>query len=601
MMSNDTSLKSGFKIKIVNEDDHSIQFQIGLLKRWLDPKGEWEVEIDPSEESMKYCRAWFNGIQLKANKFMIMEEKNVKYMIRKDDGIYRANFDGTNEVCQNTFDVESLLSHRMAQMKFVGVYKVKIVNEDDHPILFEIDGNKKWIEPTEEFEVTINSKSKGICAAWFNEAHQEPMEFSIWAEKDTKFMVRKDDGIYKADFDGTNEICHVKLKVESYLEQRIGKLKCLSACKILTDGIVHTLSSKDAFDMDIEGNLIDYETTGEVMEESIEENDISTEMTDSGKEPADENDQTLSVNNTKRQQALYLIGKAFISAKCPEEAVVSSLDNSTCYLFVSEYKSFIVAEEYCNLHDGNLASIHDMFESDFINSYIRNNFLSYTWRSYWIGLTDLKTPASYDRTGPWYWTDGTSMKFKDWDSYQPKASLYYDCGSVQVAAWSTGYCNILQPFVCKVKMLASTATTVSLSTTPKIKTCQENWLFYNTTGFCYLLVEKTMNWYDAEQDCFNYNAHLASIHSLVPFDSIDNKCYSGYLAFTGLSIGYAEWSWTDGTPFNFTAWAPNYETLGFGACVALWNGQQCSSRNKNWVQDFCDLPNPYFICKKLPE
>uniref|UniRef100_A0A914Y8D1 Uncharacterized protein n=1 Tax=Panagrolaimus superbus TaxID=310955 RepID=A0A914Y8D1_9BILA len=81
---------------------------------------------NPTEESQKYCRAWFNGIQQESEKFKIWEGNNIQFMIRKDDGIYKANFDGTNEVCQNSFDVESLLSHRMAQMKCVGVYTVKI-------------------------------------------------------------------------------------------------------------------------------------------------------------------------------------------------------------------------------------------------------------------------------------------------------------------------------------------------------------------------------------------------------------------------------------------------------------------------------------------
>uniref|UniRef100_A0AC35FK68 Uncharacterized protein n=1 Tax=Panagrolaimus sp. PS1159 TaxID=55785 RepID=A0AC35FK68_9BILA len=99
--------------------------------------------------------------------------------------------------------------------------KLKMVNEDDHPIVFDmcekdVCQGEKLIAPKGEYEIKFPSKFTTVikCKAWFNGVENEPWNFVVWKgtenTKDVKYMVRKNDGIYKAEYDGSNELVHIK-------------------------------------------------------------------------------------------------------------------------------------------------------------------------------------------------------------------------------------------------------------------------------------------------------------------------------------------------------------------------------------------------------
>ena len=41
------------------------------------------------------------------------------------------------------------------------------------------------------------------------------MTFNAWEGRDIKLMIRKDDGIYKANYDGSDEKVHIKFWITS--------------------------------------------------------------------------------------------------------------------------------------------------------------------------------------------------------------------------------------------------------------------------------------------------------------------------------------------------------------------------------------------------
>lgn len=52
---------------------------------------------------------------------------------------------------------------------------------------------------------------------------------------------------------------------------------------------------------------------------------------------------------------------------CPPDTIRSQYDNKTCYLFVKEPKNFTDAENFCNVQEGNLAAVFDIFVNQFLS------------------------------------------------------------------------------------------------------------------------------------------------------------------------------------------------------------------------------------------
>uniref|UniRef100_A0A914QHH9 C-type lectin domain-containing protein n=1 Tax=Panagrolaimus davidi TaxID=227884 RepID=A0A914QHH9_9BILA len=87
----------------------------------------------------------------------------------------------------------------------------------------------------------------------------------------------------------------------------------------------------------------------------------------------------------------------------------------------------------------------------------------------------------------------------------------YNCVGIKLQGgmWDAVDCDNLKPSVCIIKISVLTTTTTTLK--PKI--CPASWVYYDVTGFCYLVVNKATKWSDAEDWCFSQGGHLASIHS----------------------------------------------------------------------------------------
>ncbi|KAH7705214.1 C-type lectin 1 [Aphelenchoides avenae] len=79
-------------------------------------------------------------------------------------------------------------------------------------------------------------------------------------------------------------------------------------------------------------------------------------------------------------------------------------------------------------------------------------------------------------------------------------------------------------------------------------------------GACYEVRSPKKSFSDAELDCAASGGHLASIHSQVVQDFLARFAASanvGSVFWIGAvaRAGAADWTWTDGSPWNFTYWA----------------------------------------------
>ncbi|XP_048449545.1 C-type lectin BML-2-like [Rhincodon typus] len=116
-----------------------------------------------------------------------------------------------------------------------------------------------------------------------------------------------------------------------------------------------------------------------------------------------------------------------------------------CYKFVSEEKTWIEAELYCQTlgPEGHLASIHCEAQ----NQIIRKSLPVRT--PLWIGLNDIYKEGTY------LWTDGSSSNFVNWATGQPDNSRgAEDCVHLTATTfnWNDLPCNSQLCFLCSYKL-----------------------------------------------------------------------------------------------------------------------------------------------------
>ncbi|CAJ0569957.1 unnamed protein product, partial [Mesorhabditis spiculigera] len=154
-----------------------------------------------------------------------------------------------------------------------------------------------------------------------------------------------------------------------------------------------------------------------------------------------------------------------------------------------------------------------------------------------------------------------------------------------------------------------------------LSSCPENWLYARELESCYLKIDN-VNFEQAQEECHQYGAALASIHSEAENQLIydlakeNGTRYSDHQAvLTGAVKVNGKWTWLDGTPFNFVAWAqgePNNwqwpESQDdakmperFENCAAIYFSEGYMSENGpvvgRWNDNICDEPFTAAICK----
>ncbi|XP_049454398.1 macrophage mannose receptor 1-like isoform X1 [Epinephelus fuscoguttatus] len=110
-----------------------------------------------------------------------------------------------------------------------------------------------------------------------------------------------------------------------------------------------------------------------------------------------------------------------------------------CYLFVTKKSEWTHASSDCAKHGGNLASIEDPSEQEFIERNIKIFENSHT--SFWMGL--YKT-----HKGKWQWLDKIALDYTNWREDQPDINSF---GLIKVidGKWFTSDQRLDRGYVCK--------------------------------------------------------------------------------------------------------------------------------------------------------
>uniref|UniRef100_A0A673LEK3 Galactose-specific lectin nattectin-like n=1 Tax=Sinocyclocheilus rhinocerous TaxID=307959 RepID=A0A673LEK3_9TELE len=87
----------------------------------------------------------------------------------------------------------------------------------------------------------------------------------------------------------------------------------------------------------------------------------------------------------------------------------------------------------------------------------------------------------------------------------------------------------------------------------EVKKCPYGWTNFGVR--CYKFFSEAVNWITAEKNCQRLDANLASVHNKIEQDfllsllpSSTTRCWFG--------THDGQWLWTDGTPYDYTYWAP---------------------------------------------
>ncbi|XP_026181801.1 ladderlectin-like [Mastacembelus armatus] len=114
---------------------------------------------------------------------------------------------------------------------------------------------------------------------------------------------------------------------------------------------------------------------------------------------------------------------------------------------------------------------------------------------------------------------------------------------------------------------------------------------------CFTYVPRAMSWADAQKNCRSLDANLASVLDSREDRLIQKMIGDGTAAWLGGTDAKQEgnWSWTDGTPFRYTNWAPGQPDN--------WQGNEnclhITAEGKMWNDLNCDQLLPSFCIKNL--
>ncbi|XP_013387112.2 macrophage mannose receptor 1-like [Lingula anatina] len=275
-----------------------------------------------------------------------------------------------------------------------------------------------------------------------------------------------------------------------------------------------------------------------------------------------------------------------------------------CYFLSSGYgvwdKTWHDARKYCMQNGGNLASVHDLDENNFLMGETSKWYPSE--KLYWIGLNELDLES-------YKWSDGTPTNFISWDVGEPndfeggeKCVSYY----ALTGHWVDENCGLRHKFICKRHKDSSTTATPT-PTTPRTGTCPPG--FEGPIGNkCYFLqgtIEDSntlKNWSNALSACPN-NATLASVTNAMEAAFLATLLKDKFPVdfWIGLKkYSYQKYKWIDNFNVEFVYW-DNGEPRGWDDCISVssaslsaggWRVRDCNLRLGYVCQAWIDTVYP---------
>ncbi|KAM7393937.1 hypothetical protein PAMP_020771 [Pampus punctatissimus] len=112
----------------------------------------------------------------------------------------------------------------------------------------------------------------------------------------------------------------------------------------------------------------------------------------------------------------------------------------SCYYLNNNVDTWTNAERYCADFDSSLASVHSIWEYNFLQRMVKTGGHTFAW----IG--------GYHFQGDWRWEDGSQFNYLNWEPGTESSTDFYQClqlNSQESKGWSNHGCSMRFPFVCQ--------------------------------------------------------------------------------------------------------------------------------------------------------
>jgi C-type mannose receptor len=280
-------------------------------------------------------------------------------------------------------------------------------------------------------------------------------------------------------------------------------------------------------------------------------------------------------------------------ARCPAKSI-QGLSQDECYIRSDTPVYWTDAEKQCASNGGHLISIGSDTANTFLTSLISDN----TGAEYWIGA------QKKANSGKWVWSDGKRWSYTNWQKGEPRNISGDACItlSASYSKWYANPCSNIQPYLCKVPPVGGSVTAQPPlpPSLPTVAPCPGGWFTLRTSPLCYQEVQNYKTWQEASSVCNQMNGQLVSITSaalsrdLLAYLTFDGFEVNGY--WTGLHAnGVGTYSWTDGSPLNFTNWEQSKPSQGD---AVVYMDMEANGRWKSvkMSEDY----NFYYVCESAP-
>ncbi|KAM3680014.1 macrophage mannose receptor 1-like isoform 1-T1 [Ammospiza maritima maritima] len=281
---------------------------------------------------------------------------------------------------------------------------------------------------------------------------------------------------------------------------------------------------------------------------------------------------------------------------CPEGWVSNNYRSSCFKCFCRSHtrkKSWFEARDFCRQIGGDLVTINTKEEMPFLIQAMRA--AGCLFEIVWLGIFSLNPDEGFA------WSDGSPVRYTNWDGSPRNRGRLQFCGLYNDGGnslpWSLSVCQVQHNWVCQIKQ------GVLLKPEPidtyEYKTTADGWVIYEDK--LYYISKEQVSMERAQEFCRKNSADLAVVNSnserrFLKRALKENERYGGERIgyFIGLRVSLdKKFSWVDGTPVTYVAWAPNEPNFANNEenCVVmlsehgLWNDINCGSVNK-------------FVCEK---
>ncbi|XP_074840934.1 macrophage mannose receptor 1-like [Carettochelys insculpta] len=279
---------------------------------------------------------------------------------------------------------------------------------------------------------------------------------------------------------------------------------------------------------------------------------------------------------------------------CPDEWH-STAHSSSCFKLFQKgrkhMKTWFEARDFCRAIGGDLATIHSEEEQNVINKLDRAGHHN----SYWMGLSAL------DPDGGFTWSDGSPVNYENWLEGEP--NNYHGnekCGTFLNGypgmQWNDMYCERLCDWICQIRKGATLKPEPNTTFDYTYKVSEDSWIVYEDKE--YYFSHKPLPMEKAREHCKKNSGDLVVIESESERRFLWKYSFFyefGDSLYIGLSVSLdKKFSWMDGTPVNFVAWAPNEPNFANNDenCVVIY------TTTGTWNDLNCGVPQR-FICERL--